>query len=146
MCLLIEILMPDVAAVDAGSLAREAAALGLLQLSAQKQSRASVGTRFLLSEPQQGCACSLLAENADWDSAYYALDPARLATLEATLVFLAARAGSSGFALRAAWLDGTFQDAGAASARPAALAELLADVRGARIGNNVRYEVSEGHA
>jgi hypothetical protein len=146
MCLLIEVLMPGVPRTEAGSLSREAAGLRLLELSAQRQSRAAVGSRFLLSEPRQGCACSLLGENADWGLAYYELNPVRTAALEATLRFLAAKAGASGFALRAAWLDGAFEDATAATVRTVRLADLLTDVRAARIGNNVRYEISEAAA
>jgi hypothetical protein len=146
MCLLIEVLMPGVPPTEAGSLSREAASLGLLELSAQRQVRTATGSRFLLSEPRQGCACSLLGENADWGLAYYELDPARIAALEATLRFLASKAGPPGFAIRAAWLDGAFEDATTAAVRTARLADLLTDVRAARIGNNVRYEISEAAA
>jgi hypothetical protein len=62
--------------------------------------------------------------------------------LEATLRFLASKAGSSDFAIRAAWPDGAVEDAEAATVRLVRLADLLADVRAARIGNNVRYEIS----
>jgi hypothetical protein len=78
--------------------------------------------------------------------AYYELDPARIAALEATLRFLASKAGPPGFAIRAAWLDGAFEDATTAAVRTARLADLLTDVRAARIGNNVRYEISEAAA
>jgi hypothetical protein len=70
MCLLIEIQMPGLPRTQAGSLTREMSAQGLLELSAQRQPRDAVGSRFLLSEPNQGSACSLLGENADWDQAY----------------------------------------------------------------------------
>ena len=56
--------------------------------------------------------------------------------------FVAARAGTRGFALRAAWLDGAYQDAAAAKVRVVRLDQLLDDVRASRIRNNVRYEVS----
>ena len=146
MCLLIEILMPGVPRTEAGLVSRDAAKQGLLELSAQRQARIAVGSRFLLSEPRQGCACSLLGQNADWGLAYYELNPGRTAVLEATLQFLASRAGPSGFALRAAWLDGAFEDAATATVRPARLGDVLAEVRAARIGNNVRYEISEAAA
>jgi hypothetical protein len=146
MCLLIEILMPGVPRTEAGTLSREAARQGLLELSAQHQPRNAVGSRFLLSQPNQGCACSLLGENADWGRVYYELDPAHTPALEATLRFLATKAGLPGFALRAAWLDGAFEDAATATVRSARLADLLDDVRAARIGNNVRYEISEAAA
>jgi hypothetical protein len=142
MCLLIEILMPGVPRSEAGSLTRELAARKLLELSAQRQPRDAVGSRFLLSEPNEGCACSLLGENADWDQPYYELDPAHTAALEATLRFVVAKAGTPGFALRAAWLDGAFQNAAAAKVRVVRLDELLDDVRASRIRNNVCYEVS----
>jgi hypothetical protein len=77
---------------------------------------------------------------------YYELDPAHSTALEATLWFLATKAGPPGFALRAAWLDGAFEDAATATVRPARLADLLDDVRAARIGNNVRYEISQAAA
>jgi hypothetical protein len=143
MCLLIEILMPGVPRTEAGSLSREAARQGLLEMSAQRQSRDAAGSRFLLSEPRQGCACSLLGENADWGLAYYELNPARTAALEATLRFLGSKAGPAGFAIRAAWLDGVFEEAATATVRRARLVDLLAEVRAARIGNNVRYEIAE---
>jgi len=114
----------------------------LLELSAQRDSRIAAGSRFLLTEPRQGCACSLLGENADWDLPHYDLDPAHSAVLESTLRFVAAHAGPSGFALRAAWLDGAFENAKTASVRAVQLTDLINDVRAAKIANNVRYEVS----
>jgi hypothetical protein len=141
-----EILMPGIPRSDAGVLSREAAGHGLLELSAQRQAKNAVGSRFLLSEPSQGCACSLLGENADWGLAYYELNPARSTALEATLRFLATKAGPPGFAFRAAWLDGAFEDAATAAVRAVRLTDLLSDVRAARIGNNVRYEISQAAA
>jgi hypothetical protein len=141
MCLLIEIHMPGVPRSAAGSMRSETAKLGLLELSAQRQSRDAVGSRFLLSEPNQGCACSLLGENPDWDHPYYELDPAHAGALEATLRFVADKAGAAGFSLRAAWLDGAYQGA-PAKVRVVRLAELLDDVCASRIGNNVRYDIS----
>ena len=108
MCLLIEILMRGVPRSEAGVLTRELATQKLLELSAKRQPRDAVGSRFLLSEADDGCACSLLGENADWEQPYYELDPAHTSALEATLRFVAAKAGTRGFALRAAWLDAPF--------------------------------------
>jgi hypothetical protein len=146
MCLIIEIEMPGVPRSEAGSLRGETTKRGLLTLSAERQPRHAAGSRFLLSEPNEGCACSLLGENADWDQPYYQLNPARMAFLEATLRFVAEKAGVAGFSLRAVWLEGALEDAAAAKVRVARLGKLLEDVRASRLANNVLYKISASAA
>ena len=142
MCLLIEVALPGFPREQAGQLSREAARQGLLELQAQKSPKDQVGARYFLGEPGEGCACGLLGDNADLDQPYYLLNEEALPKLRKTLELVADQAGAPGFTLRAAWLDGAWEDAPKASVRRMALRNLLAEIETGRIGANVIYQVA----
>jgi hypothetical protein len=142
MCLLIEITLPGVAREQAGRLSREAARRDLLELQAQRVPKDQTGARYFLGAPGEGCACSLLGDNADWNEPFFELDEKALPKLRETLEFIAEHAGATGFTLRAAWLDGAWEDAPKGPVRRAKLQGLLADVAAARIAANVTYQIS----
>lgn len=140
MCLLIEVLLPDVPAPAAGRLTRAAAEAGLLELLAQRQPRGAGGARFLVGEPHQGCACSLLGDEADWDAPFYALRPGAVNPLAQTLAFLREHAGPAGMYVRGTWLSGALEPLGETS-QPAAGSDLFKDLRAARLASSRVYRV-----
>src|SRR5687768_2144512 len=105
MCLLIEVVLPDLPSAEAGALTRAAVGTGVLEIRAKRQKRGEPGARFSLGEPGEGCACSLAGEEADWNAPYYVLRPEAGERLARTLEFLASRAGPAGLGVRAAWVD-----------------------------------------
>ena len=141
MCLLIEVVMSGVPGAVAGEVSRAATAADLLALHAQRQARGEPGARFLISEPHEGCACSLTADDADWNASHYTLRPDAAEHLARTLEFLLDRAGPDGLYVRAAWVSDPHEPLAHPSAHPVAASTLLADVRAARIANNRVYRV-----
>ena len=141
MCLLLEVLLPGHPPEEAGRLTRAAAEAGHLELRAQRQPPRGQGSRFLLGEPRQGCACSLMADDADWDAPYYALRPQMAEPLARTFEFLRTHAGAAGMYVRAAWVSDAPKPL-APGETTYASAELVVDIRAARIANNRAYRVS----
>jgi hypothetical protein len=137
MCLLIDVEAIDVPPRTAGELTRDAAATGVLRLQAQRAPRGATTSRYLVGD---GCACALLADNADWDAPFYALDSARCADLARTLEFLHGR--SRRLRVRAVWAEGALSAHPPAGTTQASLAALLSDVRAGRIANNVVYDLT----
>jgi hypothetical protein len=146
MCLLLEVLLPGVAPDAAGEVTRAAAREGLLELRAQRRSRGARGARFFVGEPGQGCACSLAAEDADWDAPYYALRAEVAERLAQTLEFLHRRAGLAGMSVRAAWVSDRLDPLTADGAGPEAASVVFDDVRAARIANGRVYRVAPREA
>ena len=141
MCLFIEVLLPGIPASEAGKITKAAAAGGYLELHAKRQRRGAIGSRFFVSEPRQGCACSLAAEEADWKASHYALRSEIVDSLARTFEFLLDRAGPEGAFVRAAWVSDAYEALAASQAPPVVPAVLLADLRRARMANNHVYRV-----
>ena len=141
MCLLIEIDMPGVPREAAGDVTRAIGRQGLLALRAQRTPKGHAGARFLL-ETGEGCACGLLADNADWDVPAYRLASDSMPQLERLLAEVTSAAGAQGFHLRAVWVTGGLDGIPARAERSVRWTELRQEVRGAQIGSNVRYHVT----
>ncbi|MCI0431053.1 MAG: hypothetical protein L0210_10985 [Rhodospirillales bacterium] len=138
---MIEISIPAWRRDKADDLTKELRRLGVFELRAQRQSKDATGAKFFLSEPGQGCACSLLSEDADWDLPIHRLDPGKCEGLERTLRIVAQRAGASGFALEAAWLDGAWATRAKSDRVRMRMEALLQDIRQARLRNGAIYEI-----
>ena len=95
----------------------------------------------MVSEPREGCACSLTADDADWNASHYTLRPDAAKHLARTFEFLLDRAGPDGLYVRAAWVSDAHEPLAHPSAHPVAASTLLADVGAARIANNRVYRV-----
>jgi hypothetical protein len=107
MCLIVEVLVPAVDRASAGVVSKQASQdPRLLQLMAQRQPKTEQGARFRLCEPGQGCACSLLADSADWSKPTFELETVARDRLIRTLKFLSEVAGVHGFLLYASWTTG----------------------------------------
>ncbi|HEX7183630.1 MAG TPA: hypothetical protein VF756_17475 [Thermoanaerobaculia bacterium] len=143
MCLLIEVTIPTVSRQSAGDVSNASAAMsGILRLRAQRQDKRAAGSRFLLCEGDEGCACSLLAESADWNLEHLDLDPAKAPLLANTFRYLANLAGAEGFEIRSAWLTGPWPDS---RERPEALdlSQLLSLVSACRLPTALHACVSD---
>ena len=84
-----------------------------------------------------GCACSLLADDADLYAPYWSMRPEALAPLANTVEHLAA-SGPGGFGLRALWVSDDVEREEGLS-----VPEMLAVLRAGRLGTRTRYLV--GH-
>jgi hypothetical protein len=141
-CLFVEIELPGHPRTVAGEVTREARRRDLLELSAQRQRQAHRGSVYFLGPRHHPCACHLVLE-ADEDRTAYALDPDRLEALEATLRFLAARAGIRGLTLRAAYVTGPWSELPAPPSAHVTLDAIIAILRNGQLRRNVRYVVRD---
>ena len=91
--------------------------------------------RLSISEAGEGCACSMLTDEADWNAPTWDIQPALLPHLANTFAFISEQA-PNGFILEALW----------AGDKPERILELPLDelldiVRSNRIGTKARYIV-----
>ena len=83
-----------------------------------------------------GCACSLLADDADWDADAWAMRPEILEPLARTLVAVA-ESGPDGMVVEALWQGET-----AEREQSVTPTELAALARSSKLGTHTRYRVS----
>ena len=89
---------------------------------------------------QGGCACSLLAHDADWGAAVWSMRPEVLGPLRRTLVQLG-NALPGGFVLEALWQGENPRE------RLTVTARQIADIASSgKLGTRVRYHVVSGEA
>jgi hypothetical protein len=82
-----------------------------------------------------GCACSLLADDADWDAPFWSMRPEVLEPLALTLEVVGA-AAPHGFLVAALWVgDAPGEE------KVVTLEELVSDTRAGRLGTRARYRV-----
>lgn len=94
--------------------------------------------RLSISEAGEGCACSMLTDDADWNAPAWDIQPTLLPHLANSLAFISERA-SQGFIFEALW----------AGDRPeknleVSPDELLSIVQENRVGTKTRYIVRSG--
>jgi hypothetical protein len=148
MCLLLTVRAPAearealaaaIAGLPAGGLRVELAAppwyAGLLAWRRAQPRRAEAS----ISE-SGGCACSLLADDADWDAATWAMRPDVREPLAQTLATLLAGL-PGGATVEAFWVGER-----AAGERPVSPAELAAIARAGALGTHTRYVVAHAPA
>ena len=137
MCLTITIELPMMSKDKARRLAGQNRPSGNVGL--RFEDRASLAgrgnPRLSLSEAGEGCACSMLADDADWDAPAWDIRPAVLPSLANTIRFISERA-PNGFILEALWAGDK-----AGENLELSLDELLNLVRANRIGARARYNV-----
>ena len=146
MCLLVELVLPTVLPAQAGEVSRAAAAeRDLLELRALRAPKGATESRFRICEPGEGCACSLLSDQADAESGRYELTVEASKRLAGTLEFISRRHGR--FHLAATWTDGEFEPSRAPTRR-ILLRELLRELgSGTLPGDEVLHvEVPAGAA
>jgi hypothetical protein len=130
----------------------EASASARLELEEAARSVSAVGVRLEVEHPPRwawakpdrvratvsesgGCACSLLADDADWEAEHWSIRPEILPSLAANLEAVAARCVED-FVVEALWSGES-----AARAEQVSVPELLARVRAGRLGTSTRYIV-----
>jgi hypothetical protein len=89
-----------------------------------------------ICEPGQGCACSMLHEDADWDASAWLMRPEVLPRLASTLANVREHS-SEPFTFETLWVgDDVYYE------RRMSLDELRAIVESGQIGNHTRYTVT----
>ncbi len=138
MCLQIEIEIP---AHDRGEVERTARAIEStipLEFALASFSKKSRRARLTISEPDQGCACSLLADDASWEDQFWRLRPEALRWLsEAVRSILQQKRGEIGFS--AAWLG---PDRHNLQEQPIAAGDLVRTISQGEISPRKRYLVA----
>jgi hypothetical protein len=81
-----------------------------------------------------GCACSLLADDANWDAPFWTMRPEILEPLARTFTAITAR-GVSEFHVEASWGDAPLEE------RDVSPGEMFGLARAGRIGTRTRYLV-----
>jgi hypothetical protein len=140
-CVFVEIEVPDYPRSQAGRLRNEAAQLGLLEISAQRQPKAERGSRFLLGPSDHPCACGLGADRVDETGEVLGFDQAHCGRIESLLSFLVGRAGPSGVHVCAYFQGGAHDRISPRRESNTSLEELVEIIRRNRLGGNVRYHV-----
>ena len=97
------------------------------------KSMTHVATAFYFAR-EPGCSCSMLGDDADWDSSTWAFDPAVLEGLARAVKEVAARA--KGLTFEALWMGYPFE-----TQEHVPLKQLLRDIRSNAIKNKHRYVV-----
>lgn len=138
MCLLVHIRADGIPRRQAGVVTQQVRTAGGAPLEAHRRRKAETGSLFTLG---RGCACALLSNDAELGEAYFRLDPDQAAAIEQTLVVIRDASEGRPFVVHAAWADGmaAFE---VGQGRTVTFAELVDDIRRARIANDVAYQVS----
>jgi hypothetical protein len=140
MCLTLTVQAPEDARPSLEAVARSLPPGALpLQVAVTRQwpwSRTAL-VRGSISE-EGGCACSLLANDADWDGPFWSMRPEVLEPLAQTLEAVGA-AMWEGFTAAARWVGDSPRHEQVLS-----LAELVAIARAGRLGTRTRYRVPPG--
>ena len=104
MCLTISVELPGIAKKEAELLAGQQ--LPSKNLEIQFKGTASMFGRgnplISIAEAGQGCACSMLTDNADWNASTWEFQSALLPLLGSTVAFISERA-PNGFIIEAIW-------------------------------------------
>jgi hypothetical protein len=123
---------------DAESLAAEQRASSKLELHYEGTTEAfgRGNSRFSIFEVGEGCACSMLTDNADWNAATWEFQPMLLCDLASTFAFISERA-PNGFAVEAVWIGDRVKESLEVS-----LDEFLEVVRRNTVATKAKYIVS----
>ena len=136
MCLLLTVRLSEHDAVRAAEIASAATAAGELEVSACRRLLRRRSRDLNICEPAQGCGCSLLADDADWDAPAWSMRPEVLPHLGATLAAVRQHT-SEGFTFQALWVGET-----ALHSRQVSPEEMRAIIRSGQISTDSRYLVT----
>ena len=136
MCLLLTIRLSEQDATRAPEIASAATAAGELEVSSCRRLLRRRSRDLNISEPAQGCGCSLLADDADWDAPAWSMRPEVLPKLGATLASVRQHT-SDGFTFQALWVGETaFHD------KRVSPEEMRTIVASGEIGTDSRYLIT----
>src|ERR1044071_2070122 len=102
MCITISIEVPSIKKYEFESFVSKQAGSKKLELQFQDKASGPETFRFLLSEVGEGCACSMLTDNADWNAPSWDFQAELLGDLECAFESIC-RQASNGFAVEALW-------------------------------------------
>ena len=136
MCLLLTIRLSEQDAARAPEIASAATAAGKLEVSSCRRLLRRRSRDLNICEPAQGCGCSLLADDADWDAPAWSMRSEVLPQLGATLAAVRQHT-SDGFTFQALWVGETaFHD------KHVSPEEMRAIVAGGQISTDSRYLIT----
>jgi hypothetical protein len=132
MCLIVSVELPTQTPKFLAEIASELSQLSPLDVHVARGRR----PRLTLSERNQGCACSMLADDADWNAATWAMRPQSTATIAETLAAIG-KVARGPLVFQAVWIGDKTEDE-----EHIALKDLLGVVKRSGIRTKVRYVVS----
>ena len=136
MCLELIVTLPDEPFERLEEIAHSCTSAGPLEVAVDYHGWFRRSFYLRVSEPGEGCACGMLAENATWDSATWALRPEATTKLTETVRRVAESAGGP-WTFVARWDPPTEKR----EVNPQELVDIIA--RGA-IGTHTQYVVARG--
>jgi hypothetical protein len=135
-CLLLTIRLSERDAARAPEIASAATAACELEVSACRRLLRRRSRELNICETRQGCGCSLLADDADWDAPAWSMRPEALPQLGAALAAVRQQT-SDGFTFQALWVGETaFHD------KHVSPEQMLAIVASGQISTDSRYLVT----
>ena len=136
MCLLLTVRLSEQDAARAPEIASAVTAAGDLEVSSCRRLLRRRSHDLNISEPTQGCGCSLLADDADWDAPAWSMRPEVLPQLSATLAAIRQHT-AKGFVFQALWVGETaFHD------KQVSPEDMQAIVESGQISTDSRYLVT----
>jgi hypothetical protein len=136
MCLVVSIDFSTRTAKRVAEIAEAASRTGPLHVRVAKGNATRRTPRVFLSEPRQGCACSMLTDDADWNASVWDMHEPSRERLAAGIALLA-RSARGPMTFHALW-----QGERAAHERTLSVDELVSLVRRGAIETKARYVVS----
>ncbi|MBX2990370.1 MAG: hypothetical protein KF749_04280 [Bacteroidetes bacterium] len=145
MCLLIEIVLPDVSRQVGGQITKQAKEKSLLGLLAARTEKSEQLCGFHVSSSlESNCSCKLLADGADWKNEFWTFDAQYLDVLARTLEFLF-QCSSGKMCVRAYWNGKPNEKWAHIKDVSLNLIDFLTVVRSNSVSTHSRYQVSPTH-
>ena len=136
MCLIMTVRLSERDVPRARDIAAAASSADAIEIGAVRRFFRGVTGELNVCEPRQGCACSMLHEDADWDSAAWRMRPEVLPRLASTLAKVRERS-SAPFTFETLWVgDDVYYE------RQVSFNELRGIIESGQIGTHTRYTVT----
>lgn len=136
MCLILTITLSKDEAISKDVLRSWGSPNSKVELYLVKSAFTKKGNILHVSEVRQGCACSLLTDNADWNSLYWDMIPEFLPDLTQLLKSLRKNT-KSGFSFQALWVGETPSEHVKIS-----IDELAQVIENGKIGTKIKYLIT----
>jgi hypothetical protein len=135
-CLIVTVRLAERDAARARDIAAAATASGTIEVAAVRRLFRGATRDLNICEPHQGCACSMLHDDASWDTDSWLMRPEVLPALACTLATIREHSSDT-FMFETLWVgDDVYHE------RRVSFAELHSIVASGQIGAHTRYTVS----
>ena len=136
MCLIMTVRLSEPDVPSAADIAAAATSADTIEVAAGRRFFRRITGELKICEPGQGCACSMLHEDADWDSAAWRMRPEVLQRLASTLAKIRERI-SQPFTFETLWVgDDVYYE------RQVAFEDLRGIIESGQIATHTRYTVT----